>query len=248
MGSPLFSILVPSYNRAWALPRLMASVMNQTFKDFEVWVLNDGSRDDTEEVMGELMRKDDDAKIKYWKWDKNQFKMMARGRLIDLAEGQWLVHLDSDDELLPNYLETVFEAMHKYPEAEMFNFGAVVKHADGGISYRKTFKPLMVGGGHEHFPSGKIGLGQFVYKKKLHRDVGNFPEHRDIVRFARESGIPGYTGENDPTLGNPVGDDYWLFYKLTRGHVSIPLDVDLYCQNVRTDQAEQHDGTEPKWL
>jgi len=66
----LVSVIIPTYNRANLLPRAIKSVLNQTFKDFELIIVDDGSTDNTEEVIKEFQRKDE--RIKYIKYDKNK--------------------------------------------------------------------------------------------------------------------------------------------------------------------------------
>lgn len=239
-----YSIGIPAYNRAWALPRAVESLLKQSFRDFDIWILDDGSVDNTRDVVGELMRNDKEIKINYWRLDKNAERCNAQNLLVGLSQTEWVTFLDSDDTFRQDYLEVVEEATKKYPEANIFNYGAVVNWPDGHITYRKTFKPLVVGTGHEEFKAGQIGKGSFIFKKETWKsDFGGFPENaKTFDEFSRETerlGLQPFYKDSAP-MGNPWGDDWFLFYCLTRKNISVPIDQDLYIQYVRTDNPHDY--------
>jgi glycosyltransferase involved in cell wall biosynthesis len=99
--NPLVSIIIPTYNRAEDLKRALQSVFSQTFEKFEVLVMDDGSTDNTSEVVENL----NDARIRY-EWAKN-FGGAARprNRGLRLARGKYIAFLDSDDWWKPKKLE-----------------------------------------------------------------------------------------------------------------------------------------------
>ncbi|MBL78499.1 MAG: glycosyl transferase [Nitrosomonadaceae bacterium] len=98
---PVFSVVVPTYNRAEKVCRAIKSVLNQSFSDFEILVMDDGSTDNTCEVVKELA----DPRIKY-EWAKNFGGPAApRNRGISLAKGKYIAFLDSDDWWIPTKLE-----------------------------------------------------------------------------------------------------------------------------------------------
>ncbi len=99
---PLFSVIIPSFNRAWALPRSIESVLCQTLEDFELILVDDGSTDETPQVLNSYARSDDRIKIIT---SKNHGVSHARNCGITSAKGQWLAFLDSDDEWLEDKLE-----------------------------------------------------------------------------------------------------------------------------------------------
>lgn len=96
---PLFSVIVPTYNRSKWLMCALESIFSQTCRDFEVIVVDDGSVDDTGERMRSLTHP-----VKYI-FQENQGVSAARNRGGIQASGKWLAFLDSDDEWLPGYLE-----------------------------------------------------------------------------------------------------------------------------------------------
>src|ERR1051326_8460176 len=101
MTSPIVSVIIPAYNAAAFIGETLDSVYAQTFKDFEVVVVNDGSPD-TDELERALERYA--AKLRYLKQD-NQGAAAARNTGITAARGEFVAFLDADDMWLPAFLE-----------------------------------------------------------------------------------------------------------------------------------------------
>jgi glycosyltransferase involved in cell wall biosynthesis len=99
-AAPAVSIILPTYNRAALLPRAIASVLGQGYRNFELIVVDDGSSDGTEAVM----RRFDDSRLIYLPPERNLGDAGARMRGIARARGVWLAFQDSDDEWLPGRL------------------------------------------------------------------------------------------------------------------------------------------------
>jgi len=97
---PFFSVIIPTFNRASLLPRAIDSVLKQTFADWEVIIVDDGSKDNTKEVVEKYA----DQRIRYI-YQTNAERSVARNNGIDNAKGQYICFLDSDDYYLPNRLE-----------------------------------------------------------------------------------------------------------------------------------------------
>ncbi|MFA5746645.1 MAG: glycosyltransferase family A protein [Candidatus Paceibacterota bacterium] len=108
-NNPVFSIVTPAYNRGKEIKRAFASVASQTFEDFEWVVVDDGSTDNTREAVESF----NDHRIVFDFLPKNRGVNAARNRALDLAKGEYLVFLDSDDELLPDALEIFFNIWEK---------------------------------------------------------------------------------------------------------------------------------------
>ncbi len=99
MKSPLFSIILPTYNRQYLLPRAVESVLSQQHSNWELIIIDDGSTDNTKEYITEI----DNKKIRYT-YQENKGRSNARNLGIEQANGEYICFLDSDDELLNNYL------------------------------------------------------------------------------------------------------------------------------------------------
>jgi len=100
--SPFFSIVIPVYNRAGVLSDAIRSVLAQSCQDFEIVVVDDGSKDDPERVVRAFA----DPRIRFAAQD-NRGGGAARNAGIDLARGRFVAFLDSDDFWLPQHLSTM---------------------------------------------------------------------------------------------------------------------------------------------
>lgn len=123
---PLVSIVLPTFNRAGILPRAIHSVLSQSFRDFELIVVDDGSRDDTRQVVAALR----DPRLRYVARDRNGGVAAARNTGVHAATGRLLAFQDSDDEWLPRKLERQVEHLHPVDDRTMSVCGLVRKGLD----------------------------------------------------------------------------------------------------------------------
>jgi len=100
MTGPFFSVVIPTHNRAEFLREAMQSVLNQTFGNFEVIVVDDHSEDHTRDVVGSFS----DQRIQYVRNDRGKGGAGARNAGIFRAKGEWVAFLDDDDVWLPERL------------------------------------------------------------------------------------------------------------------------------------------------
>ena len=107
--NPRVSVIIPSYNRAHLLGRAIQSVLDQTYQDFEIIVVDDGSKDNTEEVV----RSFNDKRIRYIRHEVNKGGATARNTGIKAARCEYIAFQDSDDEWLPDKLEKQMKVFEK---------------------------------------------------------------------------------------------------------------------------------------
>lgn len=107
VNQPLVSVIIPTYNRIRTLPVSINSVLNQTYRNLEVIVMDDGSEDGTEEYVKSIA----DKRVRYVKSKYNMGPSAARNRGAELARGEYIAFQDSDDEWLPDKLEKQMERM-----------------------------------------------------------------------------------------------------------------------------------------
>src|SRR6202140_2443345 len=119
-----FSVLLPVYNRENYVRQAVDSVLNQTFSDFEVLVIDDGSTDRTPEIL-----KSYGGKLKLIQ-QRNQGPEIARNTAAALAQGEYLVYLDSDDLFLPFALET-FDKVIRATDSPPLLHGSILFFQDG---------------------------------------------------------------------------------------------------------------------
>ena len=108
------SVVLPTYNRAEYLSKAIDSILNQTFQDFELIVVDDGSTDNTMDILKAYLSKSD--KIKVIRHIHNQGVSVSRNRGNQYATGKYIAIMDSDDFAYPSYLETVVAFMEKNPD------------------------------------------------------------------------------------------------------------------------------------
>jgi glycosyltransferase involved in cell wall biosynthesis len=129
---PHFSVVIPVYNRAAELENALRSVLAQTCQDFEIIVVDDGSKDDPATTVARL----DDPRIRLIQQD-NRGGGAARNRGIDEARGQYVALLDSDDRFQPRHLETMKDLLAS--RTNILGYAPVVADRGGG---RTVLKPL----------------------------------------------------------------------------------------------------------
>lgn len=115
---PFFSITIPVYNVEKYIKQCLDSVLSQTFSDFEVIILDDGSVDNSGNICDEYAKKDSRIKVIH---DTNQGSFMARQRALQYVTGEYVLFLDSDDYWETNLLESVYDRILEWP-ADMFFF------------------------------------------------------------------------------------------------------------------------------
>lgn len=120
MNAPKVTILTPSYNRAHTLPRVFESLQKQTFKDFEWLIIDDGSTDNTKNLVEEFQQ-NTDFKIRYYH-QENQHKFLTFFRGIDLAEGKYFSPLDSDDALPEDSMEILVNTWESISDSQNIVF------------------------------------------------------------------------------------------------------------------------------
>jgi glycosyltransferase involved in cell wall biosynthesis len=120
MNNFLFSIIIPTYNRANLIVDTLDSILNQIFKDFEVIIIDDGSTDDTREIVESYIY-DNGLKNWYYFYKINKERGAARNFGIEKAKGQWITFLDSDDIFYNNHLSIASEFIFKNGEITVFH-------------------------------------------------------------------------------------------------------------------------------
>jgi glycosyltransferase involved in cell wall biosynthesis len=134
MNKPFFSIIIPAYNRAHSIKKAIASILNQTFNDFEIIIIDDASIDNTKEVIDEI----EDPRINYYRNETNQERCISRNKGIELAKGEYICFLDSDDYHLLNHLLTIYVEIEKNNFKKAFYFVNAWDETEVGIRSERT--------------------------------------------------------------------------------------------------------------
>ncbi len=101
------TVIIPTYNRAHLIKRSVESVLNQTYQDIQILVIDDGSGDDTQQVVQGI----EDARITYYRKEKNEGVSLARNTGVELAQTDYIAFQDSDDVWRPDKLQKQMQKM-----------------------------------------------------------------------------------------------------------------------------------------
>lgn len=134
----MISVVIPLYNKAHTIVETLYSVVSQTYVDFEVIIINDGSKDNGVDVIKQNFN---DQRIRIVN-QENQGVSVARDRGVMEAYSNYIAFLDADDKWHPEYLEKMYQAIKQYPNAALYSSGGLVQNANGSISYRISSKYL----------------------------------------------------------------------------------------------------------
>lgn len=203
---PKISVIIPAYNAEITIAETIQSVQQQTFPDFELIVINDGSKDKTVEIVESIQ----DERLQIFSYENGGLPV-ARNRGISHATGEFITFLDADDLWTADKLERQLLALEQNPEA--------------GVAYSWTCfmdvdeqgKPL------SFLPSPRYAFAGNVYEKLLVSDFIHSGSNTLIRRRAIDS-----AGEFDPTLKSCEDWDYWLRLAAGWHFVVVPKHQILY--------------------
>ena len=124
----MFSIIIPTYNRAHFITHAINSVLKQTYTNFELIVIDDGSTDNTEEIVENFKNE----KIIYHKIENSE-RSFARNYGASVSKGDYINFLDSDDTLYPNHLSEAIQFIKKNNGPEIFHLNYDIKNSVGNV-------------------------------------------------------------------------------------------------------------------
>lgn len=139
MKNELISIIIPAYNNEKYIGKCIESVLNQTYQNIEIIIINDCSTDNTEDVIHKYLIKDD--RISYYRNENNIGVGYTRNKGIELAKGKYIYFLDSDDYIEPN---AIFDLYNVIKEDDSFSSTTSgFKEINGeSMIYRRTKEEL----------------------------------------------------------------------------------------------------------
>ena len=113
---PLVSVIIPTYNRATLLPETLDSVLIQTYKNWEWIIVDDGSTDNTEEIVQKYVQKDNRFRFYHRPEEYKPGANGARNYGLSLSTGEYIQWFDSDDIMLESFLSVKLDFLRKHPE------------------------------------------------------------------------------------------------------------------------------------
>jgi glycosyltransferase involved in cell wall biosynthesis len=213
---PFFSIIVPTYNRADLIKKTLDSLLAQQYELFEIIVVDDGSTDNTEEIVGAIK----DPRIAYYK-KNNAERAAARNFGAAVAKGDFVNFFDSDDIALPNHLQEAAVLISKHEQVDWFHLAYAWANPDAVVFKKvnqfkgETLNNIMASG-------NPLSCNGVFIKKEL---MLQHPFNEERALSASE----------DYELWCRLAARYPLYYSNTI--TSLVIDHDL--RSVRTIQGEK---------
>ena len=221
MSNPKVSVIIPTYNRAHLISQALESVFAQTFRDYEVIVVDDGSTDDTHGVLEPYRHRI------HYVWQENYGISAARNKGILLSRGDYVAFLDSDDTWYPDKLKQQVAYLERHPHVSVV-YGQILADLGEGSNGKKvlprkvvrTFQDLVR-------ESNTIPTSVTMVRRKCFETVGlfnpSFPVAEDfelwlrIARHFRIEYLEGIVGEYKVHASNTTHN----VEKVYRGYLKV---------------------------
>lgn len=206
---PLVSVLMTAYNREQYIAAAIESVLQSTYTNFELIIVDDCSADSTVAMANSYAEKDQRVKVFVNKTNLGDYP--NRNHAASLAVGKYIKYLDSDDIMYPHCLEVMVDCMERFPEAD-YGLSAVY---DAKGPYPSLLNP------HDAYIEHFHGFGHF------HRAPGSSIIRRDIFEEVGRFSTQRHVGDSD------------MWYKLSLKYNLIKLPQDLYWARIHPAQELQ---------
>lgn len=169
--NPFISIIVPLYNKEFCIRNTIESILNQSYTNFEVIIINDGSTDRSLHIVSGIS----DNRIRIIN-KTNEGVSATRNRGIKEAKGDYILFLDADDYLYPDGIQTLIDLKNKYPDAQIYTGNFEIHKTD---SIHKMCKLQQEGYINDPFKlkwhkTWDMRLGSFIMEKKCFEMVPGF--------------------------------------------------------------------------
>lgn len=236
----LVSVIIPTFNRASTIIRAVDSVLAQSYQDFELIIVDDGSTDNTKELLAQYIQEN---KVIYL-YQENGGVSKARNYAVSKAKGQWISFLDSDDAWLENKLELQVRYIESHPETKLIHGEEIwirngkrvnpkKKHQkSGGQIFKRSLELCLIS------PSA------VMLRRDLFLEMDGFREDFEVcedfdlwlkitslyeVAFIEEPIIMKFGGHEDQLSRKFFAMDYWRIKSLFWILENRELDRDLQC-------------------
>ena len=223
---PRFSVIIPLYNKAPYVGKTVESVLGQTFGDYELIIVDNGSNDGSHEIVAAFT----DHRIKIVRLEENVGVSNARNKGVAMASAPIVTFLDADDWWEPTFLEEMAGLIERHPDAGIYGTGYyIVKNG------KKRLAPIGV---DEGFEEGEINYCA-VYAKTLCMPLTS-------ITVAMPKAVFDETGGFKPHL--KLGEDFDLWIRIALKHKTVFLNKPLsnYNQDVDVTYRGTHHLRDPK--
>ncbi|MBD0726569.1 hypothetical protein B6A10_15455 [Flavobacterium sp. L1I52] len=247
MSNPLVSVIVPTYNRTDYLKLTLESIKNQTFQDFEIIVIDDGTPNDNNLILCSTFEK-----IKYIKIENSGGPAKPRNRGMKEAKGSYIAFVDDDDIWLPNKLEQQLAVLEQNPEFGLVHSCCEVIDENGIKTNEIIGRP-----GSPDVKHGDVAMRMMgnwtlmmptpLIRKKVIDQVGFFneimpPAGEDVEYFTRCSFVSKIFYIDEPLAL------YRRHSNNISGNSIKYLELPLYLKNVLSEQLERERITKKQYF
>jgi len=172
IDEPLVSVIMPVYNRIGIVKHAIDSVLKQSYKNFELIIIDDGSNDGTVELIESISNKDN--RIKLIKHEENKGVCKSRNDGLKIAKGEYIFYLDSDNTWKKEYLKTMVGAYLELPDAKALYSGQYIAK-----NYFSPIERVRYGSFNKSllYNRNYIDLNCFTHKKEVYNEIGGFREN-----------------------------------------------------------------------
>ena len=223
---PLFSVIIPLYNKAPYVGKTVESVLGQTLDNYELIIIDNGSTDGSSDIVAGFT----DPRIRTIRLDKNVGVSNARNNGVTMATATYITFLDADDWWEPTFLEEMAGLIERHPDAGIYGTGYyIVKNS------KKRLAPVGVG---EEFVEGEINYCS-VYARTLCMPLTS-------ITIAMPKAVFEESGGFKPHL--KLGEDFDLWVRIALKHKVVFLNKPLsnYNQDVDVTYRGTHHLRDPK--
>lgn len=204
----IFSVVISVYNKADYIENTLKSVVNQSFDDFEVIVVNDGSSDNSLEIINSI----NDDRISVITTE-NLGASMARNKGIEESNSDFIALLDGDDYWNKDYLQTIYDAISIFPNQKVFSVAIAQKYKNKIVPVNYSFNQTETFRIHNFFASSKkyslLSSSSVVFHKAIIKQTGKF----------------------DPNIVSGQDTDLWIRFGLHYDIVFINKQLVTYTHN-----------------
>lgn len=210
-----FTIIMPTYNRKDCIKNAIDSLLAQTYRKFELIIIDDGSTDGTEEYLTETYTREiEKGTINYLKLPQRKGAAFARNEGLKKAKHDWIGYLDTDNQMREDYLETFAYHIEENSGYEIFYAQINKMQSQAVLGHEFNFDELV--------QFNFIDLGVFAHSRKIYNELGGFDEK--LHRIIDWDLIIKYTEKYPPKFIEKVLLDYDDNPALSRITNTLPID------------------------
>ena len=226
----LISVIIPSFNREKLILRALDSVLAQSFRDFEILVIDDGGNDGTGDLVKKRAEESRGIPV-FYKHTPNRGVAAARNYGIRKSSGTWIALLDSDDEWVPEKLEKQVAFIHENPHISLIHTGELWIRNGIKVNPPKSYRKYGGDVFEQSLPVCMIGPSTAMFSRDLFEETGGFNENYPVcedydfwlrVTLKYQAGLIDekltvkYGGHDDQLSTNHVAMDYWRIRSMCR--------------------------------